>query len=1454
MVLRDVELLNDEIQLTYLNGASDVYHYTLYYYDRGGNLVRTVPPAGVNLATNGDGEVDRVPTNHTYVTGYDYNSIAQLEKQNTPDGGTSNFLYNDIGQLLYSQNERQITDAAFSYSIYDELGRIIEAGEANLNGKTFPNNFLVNNQADQEIALAIPLEDKVEYIQTTFNDRASVRYRGKRQRFLRNRVSEIYNLDKNGQETKTFYSYDPHGNVEWAISELPGLGRTSCAYEYDLISGNVNEVVFNEGKTEEYRHKYAYDEDNRIISVKTSKDGYLWDEDARYDYYLHGPLARTEIGEDHVQGLDFTYTIHGWLKGINTPDLAKNAYNRDDTNVQGDMANKHAKDEFGMALGYYVGDFTRDGIFNTSLTASNPFVLENQVSGTTQNLYNGNISTWTSQTAEEARTKNVNSYLTGNAYQYDQLNRIKQATTKAFNEASQSYTAINGSVNAFESNYSYDGNGNLKTLRRFKDDGQLMDDLTYHYNLTDPNLSNQLTHVDDGVGQISTEINDLPDQSSGNYQYDAIGQLFHDESEGLTYVWNTSGKVSEIIPDNTNNANTQKVHLKFTYDGMGNRIVKQLNRLPYDSNGDGPQVINPEAMETTYYSLDAQGNVMGIYKREETKLTTDPADKNYRATFNIVERPMYGSERVGQDTHEAEVFNTVYNFDDSADYEGVMSEFLEEIYTVAFSNVMVAQNNDQDLQATDGSSLTVPGTTLATSMVDGEFFELNYDTSLVQDNNSTPIRTDNNIFLIEDADENPLGYGLVASNYFNGTVDDGVMLIYDTSGNLIPGLQLINADIDAPIDALAKSVMVKSPANANEYLLFYRDVNGDLHTATLSSATGSLAVTAIEDRSFSNYGRHMAVIEDEQGQQAYIYATTHTGAVVDGNGNVTTPPQANLVRFTIADNGAVTLDGPVVSNFESYDTEGNGELQIALDGSAISMYNYTSYTTQWTGSGEAEIRTWPLSDAWLPVESDVQQVAIGGNVGKGSLLHTGDDIFYTQQTHDVEFNSENTMLKRLSNAEALAEEVGDLRVNKNNKFYYFAQGKDSGQEYSLTAATNVPLTNLPASNSGGTGYQPYQPYTLNGVTPDATNGLVYRNVGKKYYELKDHLGNVRVVVNDRKDLNTTDNALTANVVSYNNFYPFGMLQPNRNFDSQEYRYGFQGQEKDSELKGEGNSVNYKYRMLDSRIGRFFAVDPLTAKYPHYSPYSFSGNKVIHAVELEGLEESRINQAIDWNTAIKLSDENATKEEIMDNYEYIHNYDSRKVNTQLFKSLFKSNLAKKFVERYASFDRGTLSLTHEEVVETHPSAVSIIHGNHPETMASEKAYFNSKLKSIEKGSSKYVELNVIGKANTKGTLGNFTIKFRGKLSRDAEGEGWEFNGVMQFYDEWNFEAKKKGLRSVSSEDATAKGKKYLQGRPFKIESPVYSVSEKSEDGAVDWFENKDSSSDELTPVGKTLSKY
>nr|WP_294922360.1 hypothetical protein [uncultured Flavobacterium sp.] len=71
-----------------------------------------------------------------------------------------------------------------------------------------------------------------------------------------------------------------------------------------------------------------------------------------------------------------------------------------------------------------------------------------------------------------------------------------------------------------------------------------------------------------------------------------------------------------------------------------------------------------------------------------------------------------------------------------------------------------------------------------------------------------------------------------------------------------------------------------------------------------------------------------------------------------------------------------------------------------------------------------------------------------------------------------------------------------------------------------------------------------------------------------------------------------------------------------------YRFGFQGQEMDNELKGEGNSLNYEFRMHDPRIGRFFATDPLEPEYPSNSPFAFSENRVIDMIELEGLEATK----------------------------------------------------------------------------------------------------------------------------------------------------------------------------------------------------------------------------------------
>ncbi len=78
-----------------------------------------------------------------------------------------------------------------------------------------------------------------------------------------------------------------------------------------------------------------------------------------------------------------------------------------------------------------------------------------------------------------------------------------------------------------------------------------------------------------------------------------------------------------------------------------------------------------------------------------------------------------------------------------------------------------------------------------------------------------------------------------------------------------------------------------------------------------------------------------------------------------------------------------------------------------------------------------------------------------------------------------------------------------------------------------------------------------------------------------------------------------------------------MLLPSRNGNSSNYRYGFNGMEKDDEIKGEGNSVNYKYRMHDPRVGRFFALDPLAKNFSDVSHYNFASNTPVVAIDQDG---------------------------------------------------------------------------------------------------------------------------------------------------------------------------------------------------------------------------------------------
>lgn len=76
-----------------------------------------------------------------------------------------------------------------------------------------------------------------------------------------------------------------------------------------------------------------------------------------------------------------------------------------------------------------------------------------------------------------------------------------------------------------------------------------------------------------------------------------------------------------------------------------------------------------------------------------------------------------------------------------------------------------------------------------------------------------------------------------------------------------------------------------------------------------------------------------------------------------------------------------------------------------------------------------------------------------------------------------------------------------------------------------------------------------------------------------------------------------------------------------------YRYGFNGMERDNELKGSGNSYDFGARILDPRLGRWLSLDPLAQKYPYASPYNFVLNNPMVFVDPDGRE-------VVWNNYLK----------------------------------------------------------------------------------------------------------------------------------------------------------------------------------------------------------------------------
>jgi RHS repeat-associated protein len=653
-------LIDGDYKPSYINKLTNVAYN---FYDDAGRLRYAITPNGVRQ------HIEGVDINLIDKTEYIYNHQGWLIEINEPDAGTTHYKYRKDGSIRFSQNAEQNARNAFSYTNYDNAGRPIESGEV-VSGLTFDAITTTHLDETNTSWEASPTYTVNDWVKTTYDFVDALP------------ITELPNSFQNpeyligavatteNENTQTWYSYDSEGKVIWIVQKFKHFYGAdnpkyfTLDYRYDYF-GNVLEVAFqrsidglNESLTavdksesqEAFHHIYTYDANNRLTDVLTTTNAitdtantnYTGFRHVSYSYYRHGPLKRMELAPDMeypLQGLDYTYTIEGWLKAVNHPNQANDP-------GQDGTATDFYKDAYGMTLEYYDNDYA---------SASNNFAPVTGLSDYNDN-YNGNIraTTWGRQNfikpEPESLSKTIAAATTASAMvqarsvitlepgfevlagnnftakvdpqaMTEVSQEIPGATAYTYDDKYQLKTAEFGENTSYTNpqfgnaykvdNLTYDDNGNIQSLTRLDEEGTELHDFNYNYNSqTNERRDNQLE--------------DIP--GYGSYGYNEIGQMISQTIAGTPthYQYDVTGKVTGVFE----NYNDQtKVYsdpiLEFTYDDRGFRIKKTY--------------YGTDQTFVTWYVRDASGNIISVYDNILTPENT-PLQ---------IELPIYGSGRIG---------------------------------------------------------------------------------------------------------------------------------------------------------------------------------------------------------------------------------------------------------------------------------------------------------------------------------------------------------------------------------------------------------------------------------------------------------------------------------------------------------------------------------------------------------------------------------------------------------------------------------------------------------------------------------------------------------------------------------------------------------------------------------------------------------------------------------------
>lgn len=173
------------------------------------------------------------------------------------------------------------------------------------------------------------------------------------------------------------------------------------------------------------------------------------------------------------------------------------------------------------------------------------------------------------------------------------------------------------------------------------------------------------------------------------------------------------------------------------------------------------------------------------------------------------------------------------------------------------------------------------------------------------------------------------------------------------------------------------------------------------------------------------------------------------------------------------------------------------------------------------------------------------------------------------------------------------------------------------------------------------------------------------------------------------------------------------------------------------------------------------------------------------------------------------------------------------------SFFDHYLPRKFLNNYMDDTGNPITLTLQEMQDVNPR-ININH-RRSRQFKQELALLQQQMRDSAAANNgqptpqaKYIEVSGPGQAMTNGTLGNFTIKYKGILTVMTDGN-WTFLGTMSFYDYWDFDPKpfSRSGRSTAGELKTRVAATFLPGQPFKINSVEAPLTQTGQDPRAAW---------------------